>query len=81
MKFRFTVFLAVLAIATGVMWNFALGFSSLHTLWVTLTLLPKMLRPSWLQCAGLVACAVFYIGISSIAFAQQWPALRNWAGF
>jgi hypothetical protein len=71
----------VLAIATGVMWNFALGFSSLHTLYVTLTLLPKMLRPSLLQCAGLVACAVFYVGISSIAFAQQWPALRKWAGF
>jgi hypothetical protein len=63
------------------MWNFALGFSSLHTLYVTLTLLPKMLRPSLLQCTGLVACAVFYVGISSIAFAQQWPALRKWAGF
>ena len=71
----------VLAVATGVMWNFALGFSSLHTLWVMLTLLPKALHPSWLQCCGLVACAVFYIGISSIAFAQQWPVLRKWVGF
>ena len=70
----------VLAVATGVMWNFALGFSSLHTLWVLLTLLPRPLRPGWLQCAGLVACAIFYIGISSIAFAQQWPALRTWLG-
>ncbi|MCC6539304.1 MAG: Nramp family divalent metal transporter, partial [Bryobacterales bacterium] len=63
----------VLAIATGVMWNFALGFSALHTLWVMRTLLPAPLRPGLLQYAGLLACAVFYIGISSIAFAQQWP--------
>lgn len=68
----------VLAIATGVMWNFALGFSSLHTLWVMLRLLPPALRPGWLQCAGLVGCAVFYIGVSSIAFAKEWPRVRGW---
>jgi hypothetical protein len=70
----------VLAIATGVMWNFALGFSSLHTLWVNLSLLPKGLRPGILQCAGLVGCAVFYIGVSSIAFAKEWPKVRAWLG-
>ncbi len=70
----------VLAIATGVMWNFALGFSSLHTLWVNLRLLPKPLRPGWLQCAGLIGCAVFYIGISTIAFAREWPKVRAWLG-
>ncbi|MBM3793700.1 MAG: hypothetical protein FJW31_06450 [Acidobacteria bacterium] len=68
----------VLAMATGVMWNFALGFSALHTLYVMRTLLPPPLRPGLLQYLGLVACAVFYIGISSIAFAQQLPALRKW---
>ena len=81
MALRLTPNPLVLAVATGVMWNFALGFSSLHTLWVMLTLLPRALRPSWLQCAGLVACAIFYIGISSIALAQQLPALRRWLGF
>jgi hypothetical protein len=70
----------VLAIATGVMWNFALGFSSLHTLLVLRTLLPPALRPGLVQCAGLVGCAVFYIGISSIAFAQQWPKVKAWLG-
>ena len=25
--------------------------------------------------------AVFYVGISTIAFAQQWPVLRKWVGF
>lgn len=67
----------VLAIATGVMWNFALGFTALHTL-VVRKLLPEPLRAGWLLCAGLAACAVFYIGISAIAFAQQWPGISAW---
>lgn len=70
----------VLAIATGVMWNFALGFSSLHTLVVVNRLLPAPLRPGWLQNAGLVACSVFYTGISAIGFAQQWPKIRLFLG-
>jgi len=70
----------VLAVATGVMMNFALGFSALHTLYVNLALLPRQLRPGWFQCLGLVACAIFYMGISSIAFSQQWPKLAAWLG-
>jgi len=27
-----------------------------------------------------VLCAVFYIGISVIAFGQQWPKIRVWLG-
>jgi hypothetical protein len=70
----------VLAIATGVMWNFAFAFTSLHLLWVMLRLLPPPLRPGWLQCAGLVAGAILYAGISMIALRQQWPAIRVWLG-
>jgi len=70
----------VLAIASGVMMNFALGFSALHTLYVNLRLLPEPLRPGRLLRLGLVACAVFYMGISTIAFRQQWPNLRAWLG-
>ncbi|MCP5120407.1 MAG: hypothetical protein GY953_57160 [bacterium] len=70
----------VLAIASGVMMNFALGFSALHTLYVNVVLLPPELRPTWLQRCGLVACAVFYMGISTIAFRQQWPKLVGWLG-
>jgi hypothetical protein len=70
----------VLAIASGVMLNFALGFSSLHTLFVSVRLLPPELQPGWLERAGLAACAVFYAGISSIAFRQQWPAIARWMG-
>ncbi len=66
----------VLAVATGVMWNFALGFSALHTLVALHKLLPNPLRPGLFQSLGLVACAVFYVGISAIAFAQQWPKIK-----
>ncbi len=68
----------VLAIASGVLWNFALGISALHTLWVCAALLPRPLRPRRLQFAGLLACAVFYLGISAIAFRQQWPRVLAW---
>lgn len=71
----------VLAIATGVMWNFAFAFTSLHLLWVMLRLMPGPLRPGWLQCAGLVGGALLYAGISGIAFAQQWPAIKAWLGW
>jgi len=71
----------VLAIASGVMWNFALGFTAIHTLIVVRTLLPAQLRPGVLQCLGLVACAVFYLGISVFALTQQWPAVRLWLGW
>lgn len=68
----------VLAIATGVMWNFALGFTALHTLWALHRLLPEPLRPGWLIRIGLVACAAFYFTLSSIGFAQQWPKVKAW---
>jgi hypothetical protein len=68
----------VLAVASGVMLNFALGFSALHTLYVVTRLLPRELRPGALMRLGLVACSVFYIGISAIAFRQQWPKVQAW---
>jgi hypothetical protein len=68
----------VLAIASGVMLNFALAFSAVHSLYVNLTLLPRDLRPGWTMRIGLVACAVLYFCISAVAFWQQWPRLVNW---
>lgn len=70
----------VLAIATGVMWNFAFAFTSLHLLWVMLRLMPAPLRPGWIQSLGLIAGAVLYGGISAVALAQQWPAIMSWLG-
>jgi hypothetical protein len=71
----------VLAIATGVMWNFALGFTAIHTLVVVRTLLPAQLRPNVFQCLGLVACALFYVGVSALALTQQWPVVQKWLGW
>jgi hypothetical protein len=70
----------VLATASGVMMNFALGFSALHTLYVNTVLLPREIRPGWIMRAGLVCCSVFYLGISAIAFRQQWPTISSWFG-
>ena len=68
----------VLAITSGVLWNFALGFSSLHVLWVTRRLMPAEARPRWVQAAGLAGCAVFFMGISAVALNQQWPTFVKW---
>jgi hypothetical protein len=45
-----------------------------------MVLMPKELRPGWLQRTGLVCCAIFYIGLSAIAFNQQWPNIARWLG-
>ncbi len=64
-----------LAIATAVLANVGLAFSSLHTLYVNRTLLPAPLRPPlWVQ-AGLVAAAIYYFGISAVALRQ---AIGRW---
>lgn len=71
----------ILAIATGVMWNFAFAFTALHLLWVMRRLMPAPLRPGWVQCAGLIGGAVLYAGISGIALVQQLPAIKVWLGW
>jgi hypothetical protein len=68
----------VLAMASTVFMNLALGFSSFHTLWVNLTLLPRELRPNWLMRIGLVCCGTFFLGVCTIALSQQLPALAAW---
>jgi len=60
----------VLAVTTAVLMNFALGFSALHTLYVSRTLLPAPLRPPWWVQAGMLLCGVFYLGISTIALTR-----------
>jgi len=60
--------------ASGVIMNFALGFTAVHTLVVNLVLLPKELRPGWLGRIGITACAVFFLGIAWLGLPQ---ALRD----
>lgn len=58
----------VIAKASGMIMNFALGFTAIHTLVVNCTLLPKPLRPGWLGRIGITACGVFFIAIAGLAF-------------
>ena len=68
----------VLAIASGVMMNFALAISGLHTLYVLTALLPKSTQPGWTTKLGIAACSIFYSGISAITLVQQWPRIEAW---
>jgi Mn2+/Fe2+ NRAMP family transporter len=64
----------VIVKVSGVIMNFALGFSALHTLAVVCLLLPKPLRPGWLGRIGISSCAVFFLTISALGVPQ---ALRD----
>jgi hypothetical protein len=44
-------------------YNFAFAISAWHTLFVNTILLPKELRPGWLQKAGLVLAGVFFLSL------------------
>ena len=55
-----------IAIVGPVLGNIALGFSAFHTLAVNRKLLPQALRPNLFMQLGLVACGIFFIGITAI---------------
>ncbi len=65
----------VLAIVTGALRNIGLGATAIHALYVNRRLLPPQLRPGKFLQLGLVGCFVFFMGISGIAFRQQWMRL------
>jgi hypothetical protein len=46
--------------------NIALALSSLQALFANRTLMPKPLQPHWLLQAGVVCCAIFFLGISGV---------------
>lgn len=58
----------------GVLFNFALGFSALHALFVNTLLLPRELRPSPLTRGLLFLCFLFFTGVSTPAVMEF---LRN----
>ena len=58
--------------------NLALGVTAIHVLWINRTLLPQAVRPRWYSQLGLVACAVFYLGLALLVFiSTQVPMLRE----
>lgn len=65
----------LLVTATGMMYNYALGFSCLHTLVINCTLLPRELQPKLWQKTGLVFGAIFFISIGVLATYDAAPGL------
>jgi uncharacterized membrane protein len=53
--------------AAGVIYNFALGFSSWHVAVLNTILLPRQLRPHWLIRVGLVLVGIFFSTVGAIA--------------
>ncbi len=60
-----------LAVLTGSLRNLGMSATALHALFVNRKLLPKPLRPPLIMQVSQVACFVFFLGISVIAFYQQ----------
>jgi len=52
------------------LFNYALGFSCFHTLFVNLTLLPEALRPGWFMRIGLAAAGTFFTLLAVITTLQ-----------
>lgn len=67
----------VLAILGSTLGNLGLAMSALHVIHVNKTLLPPAARPGWMITTGLVLAAVFFAGISAIAFTHQYETLMR----
>ena len=53
----------LLTIATTI-YNYALGFSCMHTLWLNHVLLPKRLQPGWFMKTALFLSGVFFLMVA-----------------
>jgi hypothetical protein len=60
----------LLVVATTI-FNYALGFSCWHTLWLNLVLLPKRLRPNWFIRISLFLAGSFFLMIATISALQK----------
>ena len=59
--------------------NLAIGVTAFHLLWVNCRFLPKAIRPGLFHRFALVACGIFYLGMSYLVFVtKQWPVIRDW---
>ncbi len=67
----------VLAILGSALGNLGLAMSALHVVHVGHRLLPPEARPGWVTTVGLVLAAVFFAGISAIAFSAQYATLMK----
>jgi len=62
----------------GNIWNLALGWSALQTVYTNRKLLPRELRPSLFMELGVLACGVFYLGIFCMVLPQTIDKLQAW---
>jgi hypothetical protein len=52
----------------AVLMNVALGWSSLHAVYVNRMLLPRAIQSSWFMQLGAIGCGVFFLTVSIIVF-------------
>jgi hypothetical protein len=67
----------LLKLATGILYNYALGFSCFHVLVINSTLLPRELQPGWFPRVGLVLGGLFFSIVAIISTTQEVPKLLN----
>lgn len=67
----------VLLVFSGMIYNYALGFSSLHVAVINTVLLPKELRPSILRRGMLVAGGIFFLIAAFVSSFVEVPKLIN----
>jgi hypothetical protein len=61
--------------------NLALGITAVLILWTNLRFVPKQLRPGWINIIGVACCAIFYLGLAGLVFAEkQLPGLIEFFG-
>jgi hypothetical protein len=60
---------------SAIFYNYALGFSCLHTLAVNMILLPKALKPGWLTRLGLICAGVFFASMATVSAIQTFRDL------
>lgn len=65
----------LLTLATGILYNYALGFSCFHVLYVNRTLLPKVIQPGWFQQTGLVLGGIYFSTMAIVSTTQELPKL------
>ena len=60
----------LLLIATTI-YNFALGLSCWHVLWVTVSLMPEPLRPGWPVRIGMFCAGAFFLFVATLSTLQR----------
>ena len=60
-----------LLLAATTIFNFALGLSCWHVLWVNHLLLPKPLRPGWFMSLSLFSAGVFFLFVATVSTLQR----------